>query len=196
MRCAADGRPKPNVEWRKYDGSPIPVGSWQGMRLLINQIIDNWGNNFMRGLFGKRIKKKIFFFVDREREWKMLFLWSCNTGIPVVIITILTFLLEKVLKGKHSIRGWEDGMNELGFLICFNSRAYTNSIFRVKVLSAGQREYCAAREIHLLTQMALQNLGSYHQICPSTAIQGSVASQFLIPRKHVLTFSWHFPNTS
>ena len=30
MRCAADGRPKPNVEWRKYDGSPIPVGSWQG----------------------------------------------------------------------------------------------------------------------------------------------------------------------
>ena len=34
MRCAAEGRPKPNVEWRKYDGSTIPVGSWKGRFLF------------------------------------------------------------------------------------------------------------------------------------------------------------------
>ncbi|KAK6642604.1 hypothetical protein RUM43_004106 [Polyplax serrata] len=31
MRCAAEGRPKPSVEWRKFDGSTIPVGSWQAI---------------------------------------------------------------------------------------------------------------------------------------------------------------------
>lgn len=29
MRCAATGIPRPSVEWRKADGSAIPLGSWQ-----------------------------------------------------------------------------------------------------------------------------------------------------------------------
>ncbi|GLV40608.1 uncharacterized protein CBL_04410 [Carabus blaptoides fortunei] len=29
MRCAATGIPRPNVEWRKADGSVIPLGSWK-----------------------------------------------------------------------------------------------------------------------------------------------------------------------
>lgn len=30
LRCAATGIPRPAVEWRKLDGSVIPLGSWQG----------------------------------------------------------------------------------------------------------------------------------------------------------------------
>jgi hypothetical protein len=30
LRCAATGNPLPAVEWRKLDGSVIPLGSWQG----------------------------------------------------------------------------------------------------------------------------------------------------------------------
>ncbi|PSN47022.1 hypothetical protein C0J52_09818, partial [Blattella germanica] len=29
LRCAATGNPRPAVEWRKLDGSVIPLGSWQ-----------------------------------------------------------------------------------------------------------------------------------------------------------------------
>ncbi|XP_063220620.1 uncharacterized protein LOC134530022 [Bacillus rossius redtenbacheri] len=31
LRCAAAGTPRPAVEWRKLDGSVIPMGSWQAM---------------------------------------------------------------------------------------------------------------------------------------------------------------------
>jgi len=30
LRCAATGNPRPAVEWRRLDGSVIPLGSWQG----------------------------------------------------------------------------------------------------------------------------------------------------------------------
>ena len=30
LRCGATGIPRPSVEWRKLDGSVIPLGSWQG----------------------------------------------------------------------------------------------------------------------------------------------------------------------
>lgn len=30
LRCAAEGRPKPSIEWKKVDGSTITSGSWEG----------------------------------------------------------------------------------------------------------------------------------------------------------------------
>ncbi|XP_068082075.1 uncharacterized protein [Anabrus simplex] len=31
LRCGATGNPRPIVEWRKLDGTPIPTGSWQSI---------------------------------------------------------------------------------------------------------------------------------------------------------------------
>jgi hypothetical protein len=35
LRCAATGNPRPAVEWRRLDGSVIPLGSWQGRKSSI-----------------------------------------------------------------------------------------------------------------------------------------------------------------